>query len=320
MKSDESLPRTASVSNLEFKAGLLLTLFVALVVAMVIYLLYARGTFEATQRLVLVAGDAEGISVGMDITFSGFPIGRVNSIELAPDGSTHILIDVPKKDAHWLRDSSVFTLVRSLVGSASLKAYSGVLTDPPLPDGAERKVLVGDATAELPRIASQASELIQNLTQLTAPESPLAHTLANMQKLTERFNGPHGAVGALLGNDADAQKISVALTQVNTLLTHIDDMTAKADAQLLGSQGLVKEGNAAVAQLNALLGDTRDTLKKIDGILVETQAVAANMHSATNDLSALREEVDATVGRVQQLVDEVNRKWPFARDTELKLK
>ena len=44
-----------------------------------------------------------------------------------------------------------------------------------------------------------------------------------------------------------------------------------------------------------------------------------NARVATTDLGALRTEVDATVRKVEQLVDEVNRKWPFARDTELKL-
>ena len=45
-----------------------------------------------------------------------------------------------------------------------------------------------------------------------------------------------------------------------------------------------------------------------------------NARVATTDLGALRSEVDATVRKVEQLVDELNRKWPFARDTELKLR
>ena len=168
--------------NLELKAALLLGLFLALVTATVLYILYARGTFEATQRLVLVADDSEGVRVGMDMTFSGFPIGRVRRIELAPDGAARIVIDVPVRDAKWLRESSVFTLSRSLVGGATLKAYSGVLSDPPLADGAERRVLVGDATAELPRLVSDARELIGNLTRLTAADSPL---------VTRRVETPH---------------------------------------------------------------------------------------------------------------------------------
>jgi len=243
----------------------------------------------------------------------------VRRIELAPDGSARILIDVPRTDAHWLRESSVFTLARSLVGSASLKAYSGVLSDPPLADGAERKVLVGDATAELPRLVSDARALIQNLTQLTASDSALAASLGNVRTITERATGPRGASGLLL-SEPDAKKISTSLDRVNSLLARIDGMAAKADAQVLGPKGLVNEGRATVAQLNALLGDARETLKKVDGVLAEAQAVAGNVRGATTDLDVLRREVDTTVRKVESLVDEVNRKWPFARDTEIKLK
>ncbi|HMC16074.1 MAG TPA: MlaD family protein, partial [Albitalea sp.] len=242
--NDDDSPVTsgaAPVPHLQFKAALLLALFVALVLCTALYLLYARGAFEATQRLVLVAEDSEGISVGMDLTFSGFPIGRVRGIELASDGSARIVLDVPRKDAHWLRTTSVFTLVRSLVGGASLRAYSGVLTDPVLPDGAERKVLVGDTAAELPRLVSAARELVQNLTQLSGPDSALAGSLGNVQALTERLKGPRGAAGVLLGSDAEAQRLNVALDRVNSLLLRLDGIAAKTDAQVLGPDGVVHE-------------------------------------------------------------------------------
>jgi len=313
-------PAPAPVPHLEFKASLLLALFVLLVGGTALYLMYARGSFEATQRLVLVAEDSEGVRVGMDLTFSGFPIGRVRRIELAPDGNARILIDVPRKDAHWLRQSSVFTLVRGLVGGANLRAYSGVLTDPALPDGAERKVLIGDTGAELPRLVSSARELIQNLTQMTASDSALAGSFNNLQALTERVKGPRGAAGVLLGNEADAQRLSLALERVNQLLARMDGMAVKADAQVLGPSGLVNESRATIVQLNAMLVDARATLKKVDGVLAEAQLVATNAKVATTNLGALRTEVDSTVRKVEQLVNEVNRKWPFARDAELKLK
>lgn len=317
MRDDETPP---PVAHLEFRAALLLALFVVLVGATVVYLLYARGSFEATQRLVLVAEDSEGVRVGMDLTFSGFPIGRVRRLELGADGSARILIDVPRKDALWLRESSVFTLVRSLVGGASLRAYSGVLTDPPLPDGAERPVLIGDTAAELPRLVASARELLENMAQLTGPSSPLATSLTHLQTLTERAQGPRGAMGALLGNEADAQQVSTALARTNALLARLDGMAAKADTQVLGPDGLLSVSRESVLRLNTLLGDARDTLKKVDGVLAEAQAVAANAREATTDLGALRSEVDATVRKVESMVDELNRKWPFARDSELELK
>ena len=90
------------VAHLEFKAAMLLLVLVLLVGAAIAYLSYARGAFEQTQKLVLVADDSEGVVVGMNLTFAGFPIGRVHGIELAPDGNARIIVDVPVKDAHWL--------------------------------------------------------------------------------------------------------------------------------------------------------------------------------------------------------------------------
>ena len=69
-----------AVANLEFKAVLLLAFMALLVVGSALYVLYARGAFESTQKLVLLAEDSEGVVVGMDMTFSGFPIGRVRRI------------------------------------------------------------------------------------------------------------------------------------------------------------------------------------------------------------------------------------------------
>ena len=123
----------------------------------ILYALYARGTFEATQRLTLVSDNAEGVSLGMDLTFSGFPIGRVVRISLADDGRARIELEVPRRDARWLRVTSIFTLERGIVGGARIRAFSGNLQDPPLPDGAERPVLRGDTQEEIPRMQAQAS-------------------------------------------------------------------------------------------------------------------------------------------------------------------
>lgn len=308
-----------AVANLEFKALLLVALLLLLVGAAAVYLLYARGVFEPTQRLVLIADDSEGVFVGMDMTFAGFPIGRVRRIELGEDGTARILVDVPRKDAHWLRESSVFTLVRGLVGNTSLRAYTGIPGDPPLPDGAERRVLIGDATAEIPRLVADARELLQNLSTLTNAESALAASLANVQQATERLNGPRGALGALFGNDADARKLVTALERTNALLARVDGLAARADAQVFGDSGLLAETRATLVQLSAALGDARQTLQRADALLAEAQAIAANARGATNDLDALRAEVDASLRKVNRLVDEIARKWPFARDTELKL-
>ena len=317
MKEQPAAPPSAR--NLEFKAALLLALLLLLIAGTVVYLLYARGAFEESQRLVLIADDSEGVTVGMDLTFAGFPIGRVRRIELAEDGVTRIIIDVPRKDARWLRVSSVFTLTRGLLGNTALKAFSGILSDPPLPDGAERKVLMGDATAEIPRLVADMRDLVSNLRTLTAQDSSLAASLGNVRDVTEKLKGPRGALGILLGNEADAKKLVTALDRTNALLVRVDGLAAKVDAQVLGQDGLVPEARAVIVQLNAALADARASLKKVDAILADAQVAAGNARDATADLAALRAEVDTSLRKVGRMIDEVNRRWPFARDPKVKL-
>lgn len=287
--------------NLELKAALLLVFTALLIGGSVLYLLFARGVFESKQTLVLVTDDSEGVAVGMDMTFSGFPIGRVRKVELAEGGKVHIVVDVPTKDAHWLRTSSVFTLVRGLVGGTTIKAYSGVPTDPPLPDGAERPALNGDATAELPQVLSAAKEVLTNVAAMTAAEGELRQTIANLRTAS------------------DPQRITAAIDRVNSLLARIDAMTAKADTQVFGREGLMTEARATVTQLNQLLAETRGSLKKVDAVLVEAQGIGSNVRGATNDLTRLRADVDANLRKIEGMIDQLNRKWPFAHETEIKL-
>ncbi|MFN7042415.1 MAG: MlaD family protein [Acidovorax temperans] len=310
------------VAYLELKAAMLLLFTLALIVGSGLYLLYARGAFEPTQTLVLTADDSEGVVVGMDMTFSGFPIGRVRRIELAETGNARIVVDVAQKDAHWLRESSVFTLVRGVVGGTNIRAYSGILTDPPLPAGAVRPVLRGDATAEIPQLMASARELLGNLNALTAQDAALGSSLTNVQALTQRLNGPGGALGVLMGNEADARKIITTLERTNTLLARLDGLAKQADRQVFGENGkdaLVPDLRASVGQLNALLAETRNSLKKVDAVLVEAQAIGANTREATTDLGALRADVESNLRKVESLVNEIQRKWPFARDTEIRL-
>ena len=330
--STDPQPPSPQADRLERRATALVVLLVVLVLGSITFVLYARGAFEPTQRLVLVADDSEGVQVGMDLTFSGFPIGRVQRIELAGDGSTRILVDVPVKDAHWLRSSSVFTLTRSLVGSTAIKAYSGILTDPPLPDNAERKVLAGDATAEIPRIMSEVRSLVANLTAMTATDSALAGTLANVQRVTAQldgkidgaFGGKRGALDLLLG--AEAPKLVTTLERTNQLLLNLDGLVKRADGvvgraddKLLGEQGLLNDSQAAVKQLNQLLGEARGSLAKVDTVLKEAEGLARNARVASADLGTLRAEVEASLRKVEHLVNEVNRLWPLKRDAEIKL-
>jgi phospholipid/cholesterol/gamma-HCH transport system substrate-binding protein len=312
MTESEADAPAEPVAHVEVKAVILLVLMTALVLTFLLYVMYARGVFENTQRLVLVSEDSEGVIPGMDVTFSGFPIGRVQRVELAPDGKARILVDVNQKDAKWLRVSSVFTMEKSMVGETRIRAYSGILSDPPLEDNATRTVLQGDTAAEIPKLVASARGLLENLQSMTSSDSAINTSLANLQVATGRLGGKYGLLGGALGSEEEARKLLKTLERIDTLLI-------KADQRVFGKEGVMDDAQATIRQLNAVLKDASASLKKVDAVLVEAQAIAGNAKVATKDLGALRGEVDASLRKVTRLIDEINRKWPFARETELKL-
>ncbi|WP_131110775.1 MlaD family protein [Sulfuricystis thermophila] len=304
-------PLATPIAHATAKAYLLLALLIALLAGFVLYVMHARGVFEEKRHFVLLAENSEGVAVGMDMTFSGFAIGRVAKIELGEDGKAHIHVEVPVKDARWLRTSSVFTLERGLVGGTKLRAYTGILDDPPLEEGARREVLIGDATAGIPQLVATMRELIENLKRMTGEEAALNRSLANVETLTGRMTGKGGALPGLIGEDG-AQRILAALERTNRLID-------TAEAKIAGSGGVLDTSLAAVDELRRLLAAARESLRKVDATLDEAQKIAVNARVASEDLDVLRAEVEGSLRRISQLVEEVNRKWPFARDRELKL-
>lgn len=289
---------------LKLKAKLLLLVLLLLLFGSGAYLMYTRGVFEPTQELILVADDSEGVSVGMGLTFSGFPIGRVQRIELAPEGDVHIVVQIPQKDAQWLRDGSVFTMERNLLGVVRLRAFTGIMDAPPLPDGAIRHVLKGDAMAEIPQIVSTLRDIINNVEQMTDMQSPLALTLESTSEL----------MGGLAGNRSLGQSSPIVgmLAQTESLLQQVESTIAQADRRLFSDQGLMLEAQR-------LLTDVRGSLIHVDGILQEAKGVATNARVATEDLDLLRVQVEASLKTVDALVSDIQGKWPFGSQPSLDL-
>ena len=316
---EQQNPFTPLPRNLGVKVGMLLAFTIIVAVSLVIYVLSARGVFDQTQRLTLIAENVDGVSAGMDLTFAGFPIGRVRRLSLSDDGKARIHVRVPVEDARWLRSTTVFVLEVGLVGGAKLRAYTANLQDPPLPDNAERPVLRGDTAQEIPKMVASLRGVLENLDQMTEANSSLAQSINNARTVTERMAGKYGVLGGVLGSEENAKKIVAAIEQANKALARLDGVLAKADQQVFGQDGIASETKKAVAQANVILGDVRESLKRVDAILADLQVTASNTKAATTDLGALRAEVEESLRKVGALIDEINRKWPFARDTNVKL-
>jgi len=325
-------PGAPPIRNLEFKVGLLLVITVVLGIAFVLYGLYSRGAFEATQDLVLTTKDAENIAVGMPMTFSGFPIGKVKRIQLQDDASVRVVIAVPRKDARWLRENSVFTLEKGLIGAAKIKVSTTMLEGEPLPDNAVRPLISGDVMQDMQAQVYRIKGILDNVDAMTNADSAINRTLGNLQTVTGRMTGDYGVLEGVLGGPEQAREVVTALEQTNALLTNlgavslkVDGLLVKTDNQVFGADGVMDQARGAITQVNGILAEARASLKHADAILANAELASAdvvgitgNVREATTDMAQLRGEIDDSVRKLNHLINEINRKWPFARDVELR--
>ncbi len=315
------------IPYLRLKAWVLVLIAPVAMIALAIYALHARGVFEASRHIFLETREAQGIDSGTPVTLSGFPLGRVRTMSLTANGAVRIELVVRERDAHWLQQSSTFSLVRPLVGASRIEVSDPTPDGPPLPPGAVRPLVTGDPIASLPAIVARVESVLQQAQALTAAEGSLAKSLGHLEAVTGRMAGPGGAMEVVTGDPQagprlargvdDLQALGASLGRVSARL---DRLIADADRKVLGRDGPADEARKAMAQLGAVMTDLRATTEKLDAVLENAKAasadlktLSANAKDAGGDLAALRLQVDDSVRRADDLLREMNRKWPFAK-------
>jgi phospholipid/cholesterol/gamma-HCH transport system substrate-binding protein len=125
---------------------------------------------------------------------------------------------------------------------------------------------------------------------------------------------------------ASVEQVQALGVSLNRTAARLDRLRAEADRKLMGRDGTADESRKAMAQMTALMTDLRASVLKLDATLENTRnatadlrTLSANAKDAGADLADLRAQVDESVRRADDLLREMNRKWPFARDSKVRL-
>jgi len=307
------------MNKLHFKVGLFALASLLLGVAFVGYLLHARGFFEDTFHLQLAASSADGVAPGVPIVFSGIEIGRVTTLGLNDSGGIVIRAEFLGRNAKWLKENSTFTLDKPLVGGAKIRVESPDLNAPALPDNSTMLLLSSDVSKEIPLLVERVKTILANVERLTRKDGEINATLANVKTLTGRMTGEYGMLEGVLGSPEKARAVTDSLDKTRALITKLDSLAAKTDQWLFAPNGVAENTRESLAQVRLMLNDAQSSLKKADALMANAVEISANVKDGTQDIAALRAEIDDAVRKASALVNEINKKWPFARDPEVKL-
>ena len=312
--------------SMYLKVGSFLLIVFGLCVVFVLYYLHSRGFFERPFRFTMATADAASVRPGVPISYSGIPIGQVTGVEINSAGGVVIKAEVNNTDARWLRIDSKFILSKPFIGSSSIVVDSENLTTLPLPQNSRVLLQTVDPNQQISEVLAQAKTLLANLDHLTAPGGALSNTAQHVDTITGRMAGRYGVMEGVLGTPDKARAFQQSLTsahdlleRLNRLTSRVDAMTQKTDHWLFAPGGVSDTSRQSLEQIRNLLAQVHGNLDQATVLLNNAVAISANVKGGTENLDTLRGEIDASVRKANGLLDQINRKWPFAQQPEIKL-
>ena len=279
--------------NIQFKVGLFIIITSLMVVSFIGYVAYKKGVFAKEQAFTLVSKSGENLTEGMPVVFSGFRIGRVDSLELKADGLVFIKINVPDRHIRWIRAESVFILEKPLIGSARINVATANLSAPPLPVDTVPQIVE----------ANDINDAVKSIKPILEKISSITH---HVETLTSNLADPGGDMTKILSQARNATE------RVDGILKKVDGMAAKTDEQLYGNQGVL-------TQVQTILKDLILKLKKMDPVLDNIHRISDDTADTTKDMKALRQDIDGMVNDINTLLKDIDRLIPLTKETQLKL-
>ncbi|MCR5125188.1 MAG: hypothetical protein K6B43_08350 [Treponema sp.] len=258
--------------------------FSLLALAALMVLIFAIGVnknwFAKKNYYFTVFDSGSGIAVGMDLTYKGFSIGKVESVNLVGE---FVKVDyyVLEEYFEYVKEFSVVELSVSPIGlGSSFTLYSGT-GDETIPSGREifrtdsipGKKFIADGLVKMrdssdsisvllgkvSNILDDVHELLTNLNNALegSGESPFTEIIANLNELTSILSDTeNGAVPNLLGKD-----ITKNLTETLASLNNMVNSPEGAVPKLLGKE-ISGQINEILGSISPILSDVNDITGK----------------------------------------------------------
>ncbi len=239
---------------------------------------------------------ASGLTVGMDLTYKGFSIGKIKKITLESH-MVKVEYYVLEDYATIVRWNSLVELITSPIGLGTSFAFYPGRSEEILPEGSEifrvdtvlgQKILekglnrLDRPSDSIGVLMKQASELLTRINSLVATvdktlndktDTSVTRTLRNvagisenLEQLTKSAGNGDGLLPSVLGDDV-AVKLTRLIESLNTISTELEGVAGNSNDLLSEANGLVATASPQVdsvlVQLNTVLLQVEDVVSGI---------------------------------------------------------
>jgi phospholipid/cholesterol/gamma-HCH transport system substrate-binding protein len=265
-----------------------------LVVCSLVLVLLVIRSFGTNERflgrsfqLQALVPNVYGLEADAKVTMAGLKVGRVQAIDLLPDKTARLTLNLEQRYHDLVRSDSVATLTKPLIGTAVVDIGIGTPTLPRLENGATIALLVkpdlSEVVATLPQRLERVDRALDNLVAITDL------TRGSVQRIT----GPTGALETTLAEaQASARNVRAATDTLRGALTDV--------------RAVAVQSQAAVGQVQTVLTDVRALTQHSAAMGQTLQRTLTNAEEITGGLRQLVPTLGTSLQAAQNAADEAD--------------
>jgi len=241
----------------KIKIGLFALLGLAMLVAAIYLIGQRKSLFNATFNVSGKFRNVNGLVVGNNVRFAGINVGVVNEIEIMNDSTVKVGLTLNNTVRKFIKKDSKMSIGSDgLMGDKLvIIAPGGLSSNKEVKEGDELNTVnpldVDKIMNKLTKIADNAGDLIQNLTEITA-----------------KINHGKGSLGRLINNDRMAKDLDATVKSAQSTIQNVHKTSSTLNEDLQAAQhnfllkGFFKKKKKKAQQ---------DSIKKAQGVQQQQQ-------------------------------------------------
>ncbi len=262
-----------------------------------------KGIFTAKSPVYFVADSGQDLSEGMPVKFSGFKIGKLNSLALDDQGRVQVEVGIESKYLKLIRQDAVMTLKKEgVIGDGILEISRGTEGKPALASGGTvRFVRASGLEQAVIEVKNRIMPILDDLHHtLHDPDGDVRQTLKNLRELSAEMRGTRERLDRVLGSlDTSLNHEAIPLLQsLRKSAANAETLSGKLDQEL---PVLLKNADSSMESLRAASETINHAVQRsapqLPGMMDETRETMGQTRKL--------------IGDTQQAVDSLSTHWPL---------
>jgi phospholipid/cholesterol/gamma-HCH transport system substrate-binding protein len=262
--------------------------------------LKGKNLFDTSTKLYAVYDNVAGLVEAAPVTLNGLIIGKVNTIEMLPDGKMKVELVITNEQIKIAKSSEAQIMDSGLIGGreiAILNNFSDtnytqsgdiLKTSNKLGLTAELANQIGPVKDKVEVLLENANKLIENLnTTLDAStQQKLKASIASLEKTMSEFSQISKNANEILTENKS--KLNTTLSNFEKTSSNLNSMTTSLEKANLGAT--VKKLEATLTNVNGIMANLEQG-KGSMGKLLNDDAIYTNLAKTSKELELLLQDL-----------------------------